>query len=319
MFLEAALCVLVLWFALVPAVRLLPFNRIALAVSGFALAVLVASAGFIVKDRSKLVKRAAVLQQTVPRPENPGYVRAERCEACHPREHQTWHDSFHRTMTQIANSETVLGKFDGREYSLNGEYYVFGHDGDDYWIEAADLHWKAQHPGDATAKAPRTRYPVRMLTGAHHMQACWLAVGPGNLQLLSPFAWLNEEQRWVPFHQTFLRDPAMSRHTQIWNSSCINCHSTGPVPKRLPGRAGYDTRVGELGISCEACHGPAEQHIKAQQNPITRYAAHRSKTEKYSHPDDVIVNPAKLSPKRSAQICGQCHGIQWIYNAKRVQ
>ncbi len=316
MFVEAALGALVLLIALVPAVRLHFFNRATLTIYILALILLGVGAVIMGRDRLKIVQREAVFRQTVPRSENAGYARAERCQACHPREHQTWHDSFHRTMTQVASSQTVLGKFDGQELLFNGEKYVFGHEGNDYWIEADDLRWRAQHPADAAAKAPRTKYPVRMLTGAHHMQACWFAVGPGNLQLLSPFAWLNEEQRWVPFQQTFLRDPAISVDTQIWNSTCMNCHSTGPVPKRLPGRAGYDTRVGELGVSCEACHGPAEEHIKAQQNPVIRYAAHRSKGNKNSHPDEVIVNPTKLSPKRSAQVCGQCHGIHWIYNSK---
>jgi predicted CXXCH cytochrome family protein len=316
MFLEAASCALVLLIALVPAVRFLSFNRSVFVLIGFGLILLSVSASFTAKDRVKLVKREAIFRQSVPRSENPGYVRSERCLACHPREYTTWHDSFHRTMTQVASPETVLGKFDGRKLSFNGEKYVPGHDEQDYWVEMTDPRWKAQHHGEVPVNGPRAKYPVRMLTGAHHMQACWLAVGPGNLQLLSPFAWLNEEQRWVPFHQTFLRDPAMPVNPQTWNSTCVNCHTTGPVPRRQPGHAGFDTRVGELGISCEACHGPAEEHIKAQQNPIVRYAAHRANAEKNARPDDVIVNPAKLSPKRSAQICGQCHGIHWISNSK---
>jgi predicted CXXCH cytochrome family protein len=316
MFLEAALCALLLLIALVPAVRFLSFNRSVLLFVAVGTILLVVSASFTATDRVRLVKREALLRQSVPRSENPGYVRSDRCLACHPSEYTTWHDSFHRTMTQVASPETVLGKFDGRELSLNGEKYVVGRDDRDYWVEMTDLLWKTQHHGQIPANAPRAKYPVRMLTGAHHMQACWLAVGPGNLQLLSPFAWLNEEQRWVPFHQTFLRDPAMPVNPQTWNSTCVNCHATGPVPRRQPGHGGFDTRVGDLGISCEACHGPAEEHIKAQQNPRVRYAAHRANAATNARPDDVIVNPANLSAKRSAQICGQCHGIHWISNAK---
>src|SRR5580698_7630201 len=42
-----------------------------------------------------------------------GYVSSNTCEACHPREYETWHSSYHRTMTQVASTETVLANFSG--------------------------------------------------------------------------------------------------------------------------------------------------------------------------------------------------------------
>jgi len=36
------------------------------------------------------------------------------CESCHPDHYASWHRTFHRTMTQEATPETVLGAFDGR-------------------------------------------------------------------------------------------------------------------------------------------------------------------------------------------------------------
>ncbi|MCZ6560865.1 MAG: hypothetical protein O6931_08260, partial [Gammaproteobacteria bacterium] len=31
-----------------------------------------------------------------------GFVSSTACRACHPGNYQSWHDSFHRTMTQAA-------------------------------------------------------------------------------------------------------------------------------------------------------------------------------------------------------------------------
>ena len=40
-----------------------------------------------------------------------GYVGSAACQVCHPHNHATWHDSYHRTMTQVANEESVIGNF----------------------------------------------------------------------------------------------------------------------------------------------------------------------------------------------------------------
>ncbi|HXJ43155.1 MAG TPA: multiheme c-type cytochrome, partial [Bryobacteraceae bacterium] len=39
---------------------------------------------------------------------------------------------------------------------------------------------------------------------------------------------------------------------------CFRCHSTGPVSLA----AGYKVQPNELGIRCEACHGPGTSHIQ---------------------------------------------------------
>jgi predicted CXXCH cytochrome family protein len=64
------------------------------------------------------------------------------------------------------------------------------------------------------------------------------------------------------------------------------------------------TRVAEMGIACEACHGPAEEHIAANQNPLRRYWLHLR-----GGGDPTIVNPARLPAERGSQVCGQCHSL----------
>src|SRR6266571_4702858 len=117
------------------------------------------------------------------------------------------------------------------------------------------------------------------------------------------------EKRWVHINGVFL---AASNHyyykSTVWNNSCLFCHNTRPVqnPVPMPGdpkRPGYSTEVGELGISCEACHGAGERHVRAHQNPARRLA------QRYSgEADPSIVNPARLSVVRSTEVCARCHG-----------
>jgi hypothetical protein len=36
-----------------------------------------------------------------------GYVSSDLCKSCHPSEYASWHDTYHRTMTQVATSSAI--------------------------------------------------------------------------------------------------------------------------------------------------------------------------------------------------------------------
>ena len=100
---------------------------------------------------------------------------------------------------------------------------------------------------------------------------------------------------------------------------CIrdSCHTThGKTQFDTPFRSepintqAVETTVAEFGIGCESCHGPAESHVKTNNNPWRRYAMHLS-----DEPDHTIVNPVDLDPVRSSQVCGQCHSIWEFYDS----
>lgn len=51
----------------------------------------------------------AALERALPGPvEEAGFATSDTCRSCHPSQYQSWHDSYHRTMTQAATPETVL-------------------------------------------------------------------------------------------------------------------------------------------------------------------------------------------------------------------
>jgi hypothetical protein len=189
-------------------------------------------------------------------------------------------------MTAEARPGAVAGRFDQR-LTADGVTYELSRRGDEYWVRTDD--------GEARR--------VVMTTGSHHMQAYWTAGERGNELVELPFTWLIEDQRWVGRKDVFLIGPDYPKGAAVWNRTCIECHATGGQPRDRDGVP--ESRVGELGIACESCHGPGHEHVAANLNPARRYVEHLGGSG-----DEWIVNPARLrKATRQTQVCGQCHGI----------
>lgn len=275
-----------------------------------AVIVLLAAGWWERRLEGKRDSRARLNAPHVGRPEE--FAGSETCRACHPDQYASWHRSFHRTMTQIASPQTVRGSFDNVALELDGETYRLERRGDEFWADMVDPDWTIQQalkgPTNrftaGESEPPRAQCRITLLTGSHHMQAYWVDNQHGNRQYNFPFIYLFEEERWVPRRSVFLRDPDVKRWIQVWNVGCINCHSTAGQPRQGKDGMSFDTRVAELGIACESCHGPAVDHVRLNSDPLRRYDLHFA-----GRGDQSIVNPARLSSKRSADVCGRCHSI----------
>lgn len=260
--------------------------------------------------RERVLSEVPVLERDAD-----GFASSESCKACHPAEYETWHDSYHRTMTQLATPESVVGNFDGVTLESFGRTFELKTDQDGFHVRMMDPEWERNRmrknlPLGPPEARPRVTRPVVMVTGSHHMQTYWVPSSAGNELLNLPFVYLFENQRWIPREHAFLRPPGAGVFRQRWNDNCLGCHATYGQPKGS--REGWKTRVAELGIACEACHGPADEHVTKHRSLLGRYAAHLS-----DGPDPTIVNPARLPAARSSEVCGQCHSKSWIKDARR--
>jgi hypothetical protein len=222
-----------------------------------------------------------------------GYVSSQVCAECHAHQYATWYASYHRTMTQRVTADAiVLGDFADRHVELDGVAYDLTRRGDEYWVIVT-------LPADGQSPAQTIERPVVLMTGSHHLQVYWLPTGNGRTVAELPIFFLKEDQRWISRDASFLKPhdarsgaPAVGR----WNMQCIQCHATHgrSRPNADDGTLSTDSLVAEFGISCEACHGPGQQHVMSRRGEPA---------------EDRIVNPAGLSSQRSAQVCGRCHSI----------
>ena len=215
-------------------------------------------------------------------------------------------------MTQAATAESVRGRFDGRPVTYWGlTVRPVQRDGG-FWFEY-------YRPGESE---PITRVEILRTVGSHRYQQYLARVEgeAGNYYRLQLF-WHIQEQRWMHMNGAFLGPDRQSfdNHIALWNHNCIFCHNTGPEPGivnideirnqaalgrsvDMESQAQYRSRVAELGIACESCHGPGAAHVEANRNPLRRLW-HRLRGS-----DETVVHPDKLPQERSVQVCGQCHG-----------
>ncbi len=234
------------------------------------------------------------------------YVTSQTCKACHPAHYDTWNGSYHRSMTQAASPTSVVGDFENVTLTLRNRSYRLYRNGDEFWVDMEDPDWDESH-----GAAPRVQRKIVMTTGSHALQIYWFATGYGREIAQLPFDYRIQEQQWISDHGSFIRPPWPDGHNlpiagaARWDVGCISCHATLGRPRTADEhRPLSDTHVAELGIACEACHGPAEQHVRINQSPARRYRQHLG-----DDADPTIVQPEKLPHQRKSQVCGQCHSV----------
>lgn len=88
--------------------------------------------------------------------------------------------------------------------------------------------------------------------------------------------WNFESETWSPYNPD-------GWQKADWRAKCGYCHVVGFDKEKLTWH--------ELSVGCEACHGPASNHIDARLE------------DKFK----TIVNPATLPFRAASDVCGQCH------------
>jgi hypothetical protein len=230
-----------------------------------------------------------------------GYVSSRQCRTCHAAQYASWHTSYHRTMTQVATPDSVRAPADGKALKRWDRTYALQRRGDEFWVRRS---------GEDAADEDRR---IALVTGSHAMQVYWYESGEGRQLSVLPFAYMIDEARFIPREAAFMRPPDLGRPSDDgrWNVSCIGCHTTHGQP-RVDAKGGLDSHVGEMGIACEACHGPGADHVARNAEPFRRYAGRFD-----GRPDTSIVDPRTLSHRRVSEMCGQCHGI-WQFRSDQA-
>lgn len=146
-----------------------------------------------------------------------------------------------------------------------------------------------------------TEYGVHSVIGVEPLQQYILETEPGRLQSFD-VVWDTVKGGWFHLYPQQNYAPRDGLHWtgpyKTWNSRCATCHATGF-------RANYDLRSrrysstqAEMGVGCEACHGPGSTHVQwAEGRETTREAPPKA----YGFAVD-LTDPAQVLGQ-----CATCH------------
>ena len=191
----------------------------------------------------------------------PAYMGSQTCVACHQDTAIAWSGSHHALAWTLPSPDTVVADFDGTRFSHDGMTARFRIEADgSYHVEVTETD------------GVTTDYPVHSVAGIEPLQQYLLETEPGRLQSFD-VVWDTITRSWFHLYPTQDLPPDDGLHWtgpyKNWNARCAECHATGFEKNYSPATGSYASTQAEIGVGCEACHGPGEAHLAwAEDRPL---------------------------------------------------
>ncbi|MDD1139605.1 tetratricopeptide repeat protein [Pseudomonas sp. TNT2022 ID233] len=180
-------------------------------------------------------------------------VDEQQCQGCHSEQVKDWQGSHHQLAMQPADAETMLGDFNNVVVKAENETTRFSRKGDDFWVNTPGIDGK------------NADFKVAYTFGIAPLQQYLIEVGEGRLQALG-VAWDTEKNRWFhlyPGQGVNFKNPLhWSKPSQNANFMCVECHTTGYKRNFDAASNTFASQWNSLGVGCQACHGPASNHLE---------------------------------------------------------
>ena len=190
--------------------------------------------------------------------EQPHYVGSEHCTSCHQEASEVWGGSHHALAWTMPSPDTVVADFDGTTFEHDGVRYAFSTQDGTYRVHLTE--------SDGAEK----NYTVHSVAGIAPLQQYLIETEPGRLQSFD-VVWDVERQRWFHLYPDQTLPPDDGLHWtgpyKNWNARCAECHATGFEKQYDERLRSYASVQAEIGVGCEACHGPGSRHIDWAQTP----------------------------------------------------
>jgi predicted CXXCH cytochrome family protein len=226
------------------------------------------------------------------------YLGSESCRECHEDQYATWKKSLHVQMTRPIAEARLAGDFSpGTRLEQNGRSYRMETRGGKYYISVAH--------GD---RPPET-FEVHYTLGAKRFQGYLSRLPDGRIYVL-PVFWRVDARQWIDYAVIGPVPDGPHEYRQIWNFNCVNCHATNLAPNYSTDSNRYQTTWTEMGIGCEACHGPGSGHVTLMRTePHIADAARASRTNDPAYGEKLRIFSPRTAPKRQVfDSCAYCHG-----------
>ena len=213
------------------------------------------------------------------------YVGSKRCKDCHWREYDTWKYTLHSKFVQFPGEYTIIGDFEmnnkmtvkvtnkAPKFASKEVTTKMYKKGGKFYVNTIGPDWEAHD------------YEVAYVLGINRKQN-YITRFPNGAMHVLPLEWDAINKIWVDFNGLKGSYPGKGNYwsdtESIWQLKCGGCHVTGLKTNYDKDSDSFDSNWTDLGIGCEACHGPAGKHVFSQSKV------------------DIIVD-------KSAEQCGSCH------------
>jgi predicted CXXCH cytochrome family protein len=222
------------------------------------------------------------------------------CRRCHEVEHGQWERSLHIQMTRPLAEAAIVGDFaEGTRLSAHGRAYEFGTKNGVPFMKIAF--------GDREPEP----FTVDYTLGAKRYQGYLSKLPDGRMYVLPAF-WHVEHRRWLDWKEITPIPDGAHDLKQIWNANCFNCHATNLAQGYDTSSKQYRTTWTEMGIGCEACHGPGREHVAMaeawEKDPATKPAYDDSANNRQISDVLKTLSTRSAEPRRTFDTCAYCHG-----------
>lgn len=205
---------------------------------------------------SQAASASTAATNPVPSPAHP--VGRQVCGSCHPAELALWQGSHHDKAMEEPTEETVLGDFRDATFQHQGVVTTLSRREGNFVVRTEGADGKLQD------------FSVAYTFGVEPLQQ-YLVAGPGGRFQALSVAWDSRAataggRRWFSLdpagEKVAAGDPLHWTGARLnWNSMCAECHSTDLEKRYRSDSNSFETRWGEIDVSCEACHGPGSRHV----------------------------------------------------------
>lgn len=255
-----------------------------------------------------IVSAIAVAAGIIRAQESPlthAYTGSSECRRCHEDEYASWQRALHLKMTRGAAQSDVLGDFrPGTRFSKYGRSYEMSSRDGRYFITITRRN------------ADPETYEVHYTLGARRFQGYLSKLPDGRIYVLPAF-WHVETAQWIDFKEITPLPDDDHDYRQIWNVNCFNCHATNLAQNFDRQTLTYKTTWTEMGIGCEACHGPGNDHVELmtqwEKDPALKPKYDTSKTNRQLGALLRIFSPRTAERRQVFDACGYCHGNKTNY------
>lgn len=245
------------------------------------------------------------------------YVGNDSCKNCHAKQTRLWKNSHHDLAMQHANDDSVLGDFSNATFSYAGITSTFYEKNKKFMARTDGADGKLHD------------YEIKYTFGVSPLQQYLIELEGGHLQALT-IAWDTRKktaggQRWFHLYPdekiTYQDELHWTRPVFNWNSMCAECHSTNLKKNYDSKTHTFKTSWSEINVSCEACHGPASNHLSWTKTLLGRKLNDSDKHSRFGFSLDERRNvswkidnktgTAQRSQQRETskeiEVCAQCH------------